>query len=314
MKVVQEKVDATRARELLDTASKAGQRQRHLSERRVERYARAMEKGDWRLTHQAIAIDKHGVMNDGQHRMAAVIKSDTVQEFLFVYDTDPDMFDVIDTGAARTAADTLSIAGYGNVNQLAAGARMLMAYDVVKGTKQRLTSVTGQYSNADVHAFMETPRGEILMAALHEAAVLANVFGRYGSKTWLSAAITLLMESDVHRDIAAEFLTKLRTGEMLTAGSPILAMRRWMMSDTGWAAASQNDRSTQGVAVFIKTLNAWLAKEHRMVSVFKAGIEFMPVITLPEGFLTAGTYGDDERTPLEIEETLAQEREEAAAR
>ena len=314
MKVVVEKVDATRAQQLLDAAYKAGQKQRHLSEKRVQRYARAMENGQWHLTHQAIGIDKSGIMLDGQHRMAAVVRSDTVQEFLIAYDAEPETFDVIDTGGARTAADTLSIAGYSNVNQLSVAARMLMAYDVVKGTKQRLTAMTGTYTNADVLKFMDTRRGEILMEALHEAAVLANVFGRYGSKTWLAAAITLLMESDVHRDIAREFLSKLRTGEMLAAGSPILAMRRWMMSETGWAASGQNDRSTVGVAVFIKTLNQWLAKEYRQLSIYKAGIEFMPIITLPDGFLTMGSYGDDERTPLEIEESHAQELEEANAR
>jgi hypothetical protein len=191
---------------------------------------------------------------------------------------------------------------------------MLLAYGEAKGTRDVLSSVGQQFTPVDILQLLESKRGETLMASLTEGTMLANAFGRFGAKTWLTACVVLLAESGVHRDIIREFLTKLRTGEMLAAGSPILAMRRWMMSDTGWVTAPHNSRSTVGVGVFIKTLNGWLSKEHRNLAIFKIGIEPMPTIKLPENFLTAGTYGDDERTPLEIEETLAQELEESKKR
>lgn len=310
MKIVQETIDARRAHALLDAAGKAGQKQRHLSEKRVEKFAHAMNAGQWQLTHQAIAVDKDGVLIDGQHRLAAVVRSDTEQEFLVAYESQPETFDVIDTGSARTASDTLAIAGYVNVNQIAASARILLSYELAKGTKANIAATGRQFTNADVLALVESERGDILIHSVTEAGTIAGAIGRYGTRTWLGAGIVLLMESDVHRDIAKEFLTKLRTGEMLAAGSPILAMRRWMMSDGGWVSNQANDRQTVGLAVFIKTLNAWLAKDRRNLAMFKPGVEFMPEIKTPDNFLTAGTYGDDERTPLEIEDTLAQEREE----
>lgn len=313
MKVVQETVDARRAHQLLDTAARAGQKQRHLSDKRVLKFARAMENGQWHLTHQAIGVDKDGILIDGQHRMAAVVKSDTAQEFLIAYDADPKTFDVIDTGSARTPADTLSIAGYTSVNQLSAAARILLAYESTKGTKQRVSAVGQQFTNADILEYVEGPHGDILVHAVSEASAISSVFGRFGARSWLSAGVVLLLESGVHKDIAKEFLTKLRTGEMLAAGSPILSMRRWVMSDGGWISNTHGDRQTAGLGVFIKTLNAWLAKDRRNLSSFKPGVEFMPTIKLPDGFLVMGSYGDDERTPLELEETIAQELEEANA-
>jgi hypothetical protein len=314
MKVVVETIDARRAHALLDTAARAGQKQRHLSEKRVEKFARAMVEGQWQLTHQGIGIDKDGVLIDGQHRLAAVIRSNTEQQFLVAYEADAQTFDVIDTGQARTAADILSIAGYANVNQISAAARILLSYDLVKGTKGNIASAGRQFTNADILNFVEGPRGDILVHAVNEATNIAGQAGRFGARSWLSAGVVLLLESGVHKDIAKEFLTKLRTGEMLAAGSPILAMRRWIMSDGGWVSNTASDRQTVGLAVFIKTLNAWLAKDRRNLAMFKPGVEFVPEIKLPEGFLTMGSYGDDERLTSEIEDTIAQELEEATAR
>lgn len=303
MKVVQETIDPNRAHMYLERAANAGQKQRHLSEKRVERFANAMLAGQWHLTHQTIGLDSEGVLIDGQHRLAAVVQSGTTQQFLVVYESDPETFDVIDTGTARTAGDTLAIAGYTNVNVLSASARMLMAYDTIKGTKNTLGSASSKMTTADVLRLVESKRGELLMASTGEGASLAGVFGRHGSKTWLTTAVVLLMESDVPKEIAAEFLTKLRTGEMLKAGSPILAMRRWLMSETGWVSNSHSIRNTIGIAVFIKTVNAWLGKDERKISVFRVGTEIMPEIVMPgkTNPLTAGTYEDE----LELEKAGA---------
>lgn len=306
MKVVQEKIDATRAHQLLDASNRAGQKQRRLSQTRIDKFARAMADGQWQLTHQAIALDENGILIDGQHRMAALIQSDTTQEFLIAYAAAQETFDVIDTGQARTPSDALAIAGYQNVNQVASAARILLSYELIKGTKIRISAVSRQFTNVDILNLVEGKRGDLLIHSVVEAGHISGTLGRFGTRTWMSAAIVLLLESEVNKDIAKEFLTKLRTGEMLAAGSPILSMRRWIMSDGGWVSNGANDRQTVGLAVFIKTLNAWLRKEHRNLSMFKPAIEFMPEITLPEGFTADKGYGDDVRTPLEIEEATEQ--------
>ena len=312
MKIVEEKITPKRAQELLSTAS--DQRQRHLSVPRVKKFALAMKAGSWRLTHQPIAVDAHGVLIDGQHRMAAVVQSGVTCSFLVAYESEASTFDVIDTGQARTAADSLAIAGYTNVNVLAASVRLLLTYPSIVGTKSNLSSAGRNVTTAQIIDYLESERGSVVPHAAVEADAIARMWGRYGAKTWLTAAVTLALQSGLNRDVLAEFLSKLRNGDMLAAGSPILAMRRWVMSDGGWISNPAGERQTMGIAVFIKTLNGWLAREHRNLALFRVGMEFMPEITLPEGFVRDQVYGDDERIPLEIEEdAAARELEEASA-
>jgi hypothetical protein len=49
--------------------------QRPISKDFVHKYADVMARNGWELTHQGIAFDAAGRLIDGQHRMAAVVKS-----------------------------------------------------------------------------------------------------------------------------------------------------------------------------------------------------------------------------------------------
>ena len=50
---------------------------RPLSASVVKTLASTIENGEWKLTHQGIAIDKDINLIDGQHRLAAIVSSDT---------------------------------------------------------------------------------------------------------------------------------------------------------------------------------------------------------------------------------------------
>jgi hypothetical protein len=66
----------------------------------VRSLAEAMRRGDWIVTHQGIAFDIHGVLVDGQHRLAAVVEAEVPVEMTVFTDVEPDTFDVLDTGKA----------------------------------------------------------------------------------------------------------------------------------------------------------------------------------------------------------------------
>ena len=78
----------------------------------VTRFASLMEEGRWKLTTDAIGIDAHGRVVNGQHRLEALTRTCEPQPFLVKVDVDPDAFAVIDSGRPRTPADALHIAGY----------------------------------------------------------------------------------------------------------------------------------------------------------------------------------------------------------
>ena len=82
---------------------------RTLRKSTVRSYAADMKAGQWRCTHQAIAIDANGNLLDGQHRLAAVIEAQWEGPMMLAtYETAEDTMKLqVDRGARRTAHDIL---------------------------------------------------------------------------------------------------------------------------------------------------------------------------------------------------------------
>jgi len=92
---------------------------------RVLRLIDAINKGQYKLTGEAIKFNGNGDLIDGQHRLLAVVESNKSVQCLVIRGLDSDIFKVIDSGKPRTAADVLAIEGYTNVNSLASAAKHL---------------------------------------------------------------------------------------------------------------------------------------------------------------------------------------------
>jgi hypothetical protein len=101
---------------------------RPLSRAVVRSFAEAMRRGEWQVTHQGIAFDIHGVLVDGQHRLAAIVEADRPVELTVFTDVAEGTFDVLDIGKRRTAADVLAIEGEKNSIMLAAMVRIVWLY------------------------------------------------------------------------------------------------------------------------------------------------------------------------------------------
>jgi hypothetical protein len=114
-----------RAAELLE----ANTTNRPLSRPVVRGLAEAMKRGAWLVTHQGIAFDVHGVLVDGQHRLAAIIEADLPVELTVFTEVAEGTFDVLDTGKRRNAADVLAIEGEKNSMMLAAMVRTVWLYE-----------------------------------------------------------------------------------------------------------------------------------------------------------------------------------------
>lgn len=102
---------------------------RPLSKSVITGFADAMKRGDWKVTHQGIAIDTNGVLVDGQHRLAAVIEAEMPIDLTVFTDVPADTFDVLDTGKRRNAADALAIEGEKSTHQLGSMLRTVWLYD-----------------------------------------------------------------------------------------------------------------------------------------------------------------------------------------
>ena len=61
---------------------------RPLKKSLIEYYASQMKSGQWRLTGQGISISDANELIDGQHRLAAIVKSKTTQKMLIIHNLD----------------------------------------------------------------------------------------------------------------------------------------------------------------------------------------------------------------------------------
>ena len=77
----------------------------------VARYASDMEEGRWCTTHQGIAIDANGKLIDGQHRLAAIVRSGMTIEMLVTFDVPDESVLSIDEGLKRNICDSLLFRG-----------------------------------------------------------------------------------------------------------------------------------------------------------------------------------------------------------
>lgn len=84
---------------------------RNLNERKLREYVDSMNRGQWRLNGSSISISESKKLLDGQHRLTAVIKSNTSQSFVLVHNLKDEVFTTIDTGKNRNASDALKILG-----------------------------------------------------------------------------------------------------------------------------------------------------------------------------------------------------------
>lgn len=96
------RVTPAMAQELLD---KVPSNQRNPKLHKISLYTQDMEAGRWKLTHQPIGIGPNGELQDGQNRMAAVIRYGKPVMFWFAYGVNGDTLLGIDIGAGRTVRD-----------------------------------------------------------------------------------------------------------------------------------------------------------------------------------------------------------------
>lgn len=81
---------------------------RKLSEKKVQDYAKQMTDGEWVLNGEPIIFGKSGNLIDGQHRLRAVIYANARVQMLVVRGVNDEYFDSIDSGKSRTLRDVFS--------------------------------------------------------------------------------------------------------------------------------------------------------------------------------------------------------------
>lgn len=124
---------------------------RTLKEKVVKRYASDMEKGQWIAGSSTITFDIEGHLIDGQHRLQAIILSNTDQKFFVARGVhhDAQLFG-IDKGAIRTSANTFQIRDIPCANVLIGTIKL---YDAL--CNERFEASNKRLSDSDLFAMYE---------------------------------------------------------------------------------------------------------------------------------------------------------------
>jgi hypothetical protein len=85
---------------------------RKLSRPKVKLYANEMLAGEWSADSNMICFDTEGCLINGQHRLHAVLLSDTVQTFVIARNMPTESARVFDQGRARNQVDRINISGF----------------------------------------------------------------------------------------------------------------------------------------------------------------------------------------------------------
>lgn len=177
-----------------------------------------MRTGNWAFNGEPVIIAKTGELNDGQHRLSAIIDANTSIPLLFVFGIDRDARLTIDQGAARSAADYLGMEGVENATAVASIARLVIAFE---RSGEKSLSDSNKVTNAEVRARAE--RDEKLHASAHFTAQHSKLTKNFAAPAIIGFCHYVLT-SESATD-AAIYMTQICTGEGLKKTDPAFVVR-----------------------------------------------------------------------------------------
>jgi hypothetical protein len=215
-------------------------RNRPLVEDVVAAYARDMVNGVWVPTHQGIAFSDKDELIDGQHRLHAIVRSGVTIRMMVTFGipakiegSEMTTMDAVDRGRTRSVADQLKIQhGLDNGSIIAAVCTSLgyMCY----GERTRRLSV-GQA--LEIYRAFENPIQWVIVHRPRAHGLRAT--GVLAGFSFALAVDPSFVDGSTGVSIMFENLV---SGENLAQGSPILALRNFLISDQAKLLTRSNDR------------------------------------------------------------------------
>lgn len=219
---------------------------RPLNERRAHRLANQMQKGEWRLTFSPIVFAKSGRLQDGQHRLRAVVISGvSIQAYVAFGDADEN-FAFLDTGRPRNGADIFAINGVTRAAMMSAASRWVLGYDSDNITSE--AKGAGETTIAQLYAFF------IQHPKLMESVPVGEAFARSKLAPPSAMAAMHYICARKNRAVADEFFTNVATSSNLKRNSPAWKLHQVMVKN-----ASENHRTINAMTLCAYTIKAWNA-------------------------------------------------------
>jgi len=190
---------------------------RNLSEKKVREYASDMAGGRWVYNMEPIIIAVSGELNDGQHRLQAIIESNIPQTFLIAFGASRESRTTLDQGQGRTAGHYLAMQGVESGKACASIANSVIGLETSGGKNIR--------SGATHAEIVERVKAD---QDIRSAAHFANTVARYARGLLTPSQIGTCHYMFGKHDVAdaERYLTQVCVGENIKRGDPAFAVRQ----------------------------------------------------------------------------------------
>jgi hypothetical protein len=233
---------------------------------KVERHKKALREGRWIITAQGVSFDKEGFLDNGQHRLTAIVESGIPAFMSVSFGHAPEAFTVLDTQSPRTAGDVLQIGGEKFSKHLASSCRML------KVIESGMPRGNLSFDNDEIRELLNDYPSLRDSCAIGHGTAIKNK----SAPTPFIVAHYLISQTTRPNGKVSEFFEKLGEGIGLNSKSdPILVLRKKLATRPG---KGQWGSRIEVAAFIIKAWNQWV-RGRRMTSLnWKDGEGFPEVV------------------------------------
>jgi hypothetical protein len=179
--------------------------------------------GRWQLNGEPIIFSNEGTLNDGQHRLQAVVNADKSIEAWMTFGVPRQSRTSVDSGRARSTGDILSMEGIAYANAVAAVGKLWLMFEL------------GNYSDVDaltreaIHQFVMERRPGLEKVTIRFCGEPFCKAAASSAATPMAVAYLALAKHGFTGDQLEAFFTPAMTGVDLKATSPMLFLRQSMM-------------------------------------------------------------------------------------
>lgn len=217
-------------------------RNRPVKRNNLAKISRAMREGRFAFNGEAIQIDIHGDLLNGQHRLWACLETGVSFQTVLVEGLPPETQDTMDSGSHRGSADQLHLHGFSNATALAGVIRQVFGY--LEGTGQgALVDASQMLEFIERHPDI----GDIVSLSCRARSIVQPSI--LGAVLWLGS------RTPANHFRLEAFVEPLEHGDGLSSGDPRLALRNNMIN----MRMRNNGRAPRPDYAMAVTTHAWNA-------------------------------------------------------
>jgi hypothetical protein len=251
----------------------------------VDYWRHVMESDEFRLTHQGVAFDTFGRLQDGQNRLTAIVDTGVGQWMQVTVGCPIGNFPDIDAGKGRSLGDTLSIIGIPSATLAGSVCRLLFMYDMEQAGQ---TTHNKRCRAADAEK-MAQQHPALLLETMRWAKRTRKTLDMIGSAA--AAMAYLILRANPHHGwededgrptektpLAWRFLRGVAEGADLSAGDARLLLRNALPASS---SLTKRDNTAQ-LGLGLRAWNRYVAGTNETAIIWRRELHWPAVSVVAE--------------------------------